>query len=280
MAPRKRSTAGESGEREKPEAKGTEEKRVETCEVFTLSSSSTVTKFKSPYDLTSEKESNESLTSHTEVSELQHSKAKVSKVSTVPVASLTYSATSSRSSRTALMLARGGKDPYASINQLPARALNTHDFLTLYPCKVVLKLKDGTLANVADEKDLGHREMTCSEGESSPDSIMQDTTETALTFVDKKFNDSSTSPVVVSIDVSIDDYIEQSRRDFGFNATDFPLARIIHNIVGESKEFGITVAQLQVCNVPRLLPFYMMLLLMACVGHCNRNTTLGSLWHG
>ncbi|KAL9959941.1 hypothetical protein ACROYT_G033320 [Oculina patagonica] len=154
VAPRK---PGTSGEGEKHEAKGTEEKRLETCEVFTLSSSSTVTKFTSPYDLTSQKESNESLTSHTEVSELQHSKAKVSKVSTVPVASLTYSATSSRSSRTALMLARGGKDPYASINQLPARAFNTHDFLTLYPCKVVLKLKDGTLANVADEKYPGHK---------------------------------------------------------------------------------------------------------------------------
>ena len=266
------------------EAKGAKEKRLEKCDIFTLSlsSSSTVTKFKSPYDLKSQKEGR-SLTSHTEVSELQHRKEKVSKVSTVPVAALSYSTTSSRSSRTALMLARGGKDPYSSINQLPARAFNTHDFMTLYPCKIVLKLKDrdSTLANVAGDKNMGQKEMTCIEGESSPAASLNDysTTKTASTSFDKDFDNSSTSPVVVSMDVSIEDYIEQSRIDFGFNETDFPLARIIHNIVEERKEFGITVALLQVCYIARLLLSYMMLLLINGMhGALLQFTSLVFLW--
>lgn len=210
-------------------AKGTQER----LEVFTLSLSSTVTKFKSPYDLTSEKECNTSLTS--EVSEHTETEL-VSKVSTVPVACLSYSSTSSRSSRTALMLARGGKDPYASINQLPARAFNTHDFMTLYPCKIVLELKDDTLTSTAGTKDVGH--------EPGVESSSQETTTSVL--ISQELNDSSTSPVIVSMDVSTEDYVEQSRRDFGFNEMDFQLARIIHDTVAERKEFGMTVALLQV----------------------------------
>lgn len=214
-------------------------------------------KFTSSYDLASVKECNNSLTSCTEVSELQSRATQASKVSTVPVASLSYSSTSSRSSRTALMLARGGKDPYASINQLPARAFNTHDFMTLYPCKVMLTLKGDNFENVADEKDLRHREITRTEGESQSSADYSSTTEdpakTAVTSFNEESQDSSTSPVVVAMDVSIEDYIERSQRDFGFNATDFPLARIIYSIVGESKEFGTPVVVLQVCNIVRLL---------------------------
>ena len=176
-----------------------------------------------------------------------------SKISTVPVASLSYSSTSSRSSRTALMLARGGKDPYASINQLPARAFNTHDFMTLNPCKIRLTLKDDSFENVADEKNLYHRELAHAPDHSST------TEDAAKMLLNKESNDSCTSPVVVTIVVAIENYIEQSKQDFGFNASDFPLARIIYSIVAESKEFGTPVEVLQVCDIVRLLSCYAML---------------------
>ena len=228
-----------------------------------------MTKFTSCYDLASVKECNDSLTSCTEVSELQSREAQASKVSTVPVASLSYSSTSSRSSRTALMLARGGKDPYASINQLPARAYNTHDFMSLYPCKVMLTLKDDNFENLANEKDLHHREITHAEGESQSSADYSSTTgdpaKTAVTSFNEESHDSSTSPVIAAMDVSIEDYIEQSQQNFGFNATDFPLTRVIYSIVGESKEFGTPVVVLEVCNIVRLLPCDTVLLSISSV---------------
>ncbi|XP_020617737.1 general transcription factor 3C polypeptide 1-like isoform X4 [Orbicella faveolata] len=254
ITPRKSSTTGNSSPsvEEKCEAKGKgrgkgeKEKRLEKCEVFSLSLSSTVAKFTSSYDLVSVKESSNFLTSSTEVSELQSMEAQASKVSTVPVASLSYSSTSSRSSRTALILARGGKDPYASINQLPARAFNTHDFMTLNPCKIVLTLKDDSFENVADEENPHHRELAHAEGESKLTPDYSSTTEDAVKMLlNNESNDCCTSPVVVTIDVSIEDYIEQSKQDFGLNASDFPLARIIYSIVAESKEFGTPVEVLQ-----------------------------------
>lgn len=224
-----------------------------------MSLSSTVAKFTSTYDLESVKESSNFLTSCTEVSELQSMEAQASKVSVVPVASLSYSSTSSRSSRTALMLARGGKDPYASINQLPARAFNTHDFMTLNPCKIILTLEDGSFQNVADEKNPHHRELAHAEGESklTPDHSLT-TEDEAKMLLNKISNDCCTSPVVVTNDVSIEDYIEQTKQDFGLTASDFPLARIIYSIVAESKEFGTPVEVLQVCDILRLLSCYTM----------------------
>jgi len=180
--------------------------------------------------------------------------AQASKISTVPVASLSYGSTSSRSSRTALMLARGGKDPYASINQLPARAFNTHDFMTLNPCKILLTLKDGSFENAADEKNIHQIGLTHAEGESNFTSDYSSTTkDTAEMLLNKESNNSCTSPVVVGIVVSIEDYIKQSKQDFGFNASDFPLAKIIYSIVAESKELGTAVDVLQVCDIDRLL---------------------------
>lgn len=207
------------------------------------------------------KESSNFLTSCTEVSELQSMEAQASKVSTVPVASLSYSSTSSRSSRTALMLARGGKDPYASINQLPARAFNTHDFMTLNPCKIMLTLEDGSFGNVADEENPHHRELAHAKGEPklTPD-YSSTTKDEAKMLINKIFNDCCTSPVVVTSDVSIEDYIEQTKQDFGLSASDFPLARMIYSIVAESKEFGTPVEVLQVCNIVRLFSCFTMFL--------------------
>ena len=256
VTPRKSSTTGNlppsiDGKCEgKGRGKGEKKKRLEKCEVFSLSLSSTVAKFTSSYDLVSVKESSNFLTSCTEVSELQSMEAQASKVSTVPVASLSYSSTSSRSSRTALMLARGGKDPYASINQLPARAFNTHDFMTLNPCKIMLTLKDDSSENVADEKNPHCRELAHIERESKLTPDYSSTTEDAAKMMlTKESNDFCTAPVVVTTDVSIDDYIEQSKQDFGLTVSDFPLARIIYSIVAESKAFGTPVEVLQVCDI-------------------------------
>lgn len=187
--------------------------------------------------------------------------AQASKVSTVPVASLSYSSTSSRSSRTALMLARGGKDPYASINQLPARAFNTHDFMTLNPCKIMLTLEDGSFGNVTDEENPHHRELAHAKGEPkfTPD-YSSTTKDEAKMLINKIFNDCCTSPVVVTSDVSIEDYIEQTKQDFGLSASDFPLARMIYSIVAESKEFGTPVEVLQVCDIGRLFSCFTMFL--------------------
>ena len=268
ITPRKSSTTGTCNSlpsvEEKCEAKGKgrgKGERLEKCEVFSLSLSTTVAKFTSSYDLVSVKESSNFLTSCTEVSELQSMKAQASKVSTVPVASLSYSSTSSRSSRTALILARGGKDPYASINQLPARAFNTHDFMTLNPCKIVLTLKDDSSENLAHEKNPHHMELAHAEGESKLTPDNSSTTEdVAKMLLNSESNNCGTSPVVVTIDMSIEDYIQQSKQDFGLNACDFPLARIIYSIVAESKEFGTPVDVLQVRDIVRLLSCYTILL--------------------
>jgi len=272
VTPRKSSTTGNSppsveekcGTKGKGRGKGEKEKRLEQCEVFSLRLSTTVAKFTSSYDLVSVKESSNFLTSSPEVSEVQSMKARASKVSTVPVASLSYGSTSSRSSRTALILARGGKDPYASINQLPARAFNTHDFMTLNPCKIVLTLKDDSFENVAHEKNLHHMELEHAEGESKLTSDYSSATEdVAKMLLNDESNNCGTSPVVVTIDVSIEDYIQQSKQDFGFKACDFPLARIIYSIVAESKEFGTAVEVLQVRDIVRLLLCYTCTMLLS-----------------
>ena len=239
-----------SSSKTKSPGKGTKEKGLEKQEVFTLSlsPSSTTTRFTSPYDLTAVKNSSNSLTSFTEVYEGQITETQSTRVSTIPVASLSYASTSARSSRTALMLARGGKDPYAAINHLPARAVNTHDFMTLYPCKNVFKLKDSSLANVGAENDqASDKEITCAT-ESNPD--------TAVASSDEGVLDYRTSPVVVTMEVSIEDYVKLSSKDFGFTEMDFPLVRIIHRIVEERREFGATVEQLQVCYTIHVTYFF------------------------
>lgn len=225
------------------------EKRIERREVLTLNlPSSTVTKFTSAYDLTSAKQGGDYLTSCTETVEV----AKSTSVSTVPVAALPYSSTTSRSSRTTLMLARGGKDPYVSINQLPARAFNTHDFMTLYPCTNVLRLKDDSDGKVQNEKDVDDSGITSSEEVSVTRPEVGVTSTSAKTqtvgssSLDDAFDDSATSPVIVSPTVSLDDYIELRKRELAFNEMDVLLARDIHDLVDQGKEFGVPVAQLQV----------------------------------
>ena len=243
---------------------GPSEKGAEKREVLILNlPSSIVTKFTSAYDLTFLKESGDSLTGYTEAVEVEPKTPQVSEAApTVPGTSLTYNSTSSRSSRTALMLARGGKDPYASINQLPARAFNTHDFMTLHHCKNVLKLKEASDGKVqsAIEGDEGRT----AEGVlvRKPGVSLTSTTEKSLgrtvafsqdatdavspTFLDDIRDDTVTSPMIVSVALSIEEYVEQSKRQFGFNEMDAVLARYIHNIVEEHKEFGFPLVRLQV----------------------------------
>ncbi|XP_022784579.1 general transcription factor 3C polypeptide 1-like [Stylophora pistillata] len=218
-APAVKQTASSS--KAKSSEKSTKGKGLEKREIFTLkiSSSSTSCSFTTPYDLTAAKDSSDYLTSYTEECEGQSTDRQSSKVSTVPVASLSFSGTS-RSSRTALMLARGGKDPYTSLNQLPARAVNTHDFMTLNPCKNVLKLKKDIVANLtADNHQENHNKAKYS-SDHRPSAF--------ATSFDKGSSDYRTYPVMISAEISIEDYIKLSREDFGFTEMDFPLTRIIH----------------------------------------------------
>ena len=214
-----------SSSKAKSSEKSSKGKRPKKREVFTLriSSSSTATSFTTPYDLTAVTDSSNYLTSYTEECEGQCTERQSSKVSTVPVASVSFSGTS-RSSRTALMLARGGKDPYASMNQLSARAVNTHDFMTLNPCKNVLKLKEDSSAHVAVDRP-----------------------STSATSSDEGISGYRTYPVIVSVEFSIDDYVKLSKEELGFTEIDLLMARIIYGVVEEKGEFGVTVKELQVC---------------------------------
>lgn len=235
-APAVKQTASSS--KAKSSEKSTKGKGLEKREIFTLkiSSSSTSCSFTTPYDLTAAKDSSDYLTSYTEECEGQSTDRQSSKVSTVPVASLSFSGTS-RSSRTALMLARGGKDPYTSLNQLPARAVNTHDFMTLNPCKNVLKLKKDIVANLtADNHQEDHNKAKYSS---------DDRPSAFATSFDKGSSDYRTYPVMISAEISIEDYIKLSREEFGFTEMDFPLTRIIHEVVEEKREIGVTMAELQ-----------------------------------
>lgn len=219
-----------SSSKAKSSEKSSKGKRPKKREVFTLriSSSSTATSFTTPYDLTAVTDSSNYLTSYTEECEGQCTERQSSKVSTVPVASVSFSGTS-RSSRTALMLARGGKDPYASMNQLSARAVNTHDFMTLNPCKNVLKLKEDSSAHVA------------------VDSAAENRPSTSATSSDEGISGYRTYPVIVSVEFSIDDYVKLSKEELGFTEIDLVMARIIYEAVEEKGEFGVTVKELQVC---------------------------------
>ena len=240
------------------------EKKLEEREVFSLKlPSSVVTKFTSASDLTAEKESSNFLTSCIETVEVARS------VSKVPVASLSHNS-SSRSSRTTLILARGGKDPFRQIKQLPARAFNTHDFMTLFPCKNVLTIRDNNDRNIQSGKDLEDKSVQSCEPVSvtkpvaekadiaekstvkrialSEDSFQSQTTSeiTRTSSLDSFCRDSVTCPVIVSTAVSLEDYLDQRKRELCFNEEDCVLARDIHGLVAEGEELGVPVTQLKV----------------------------------
>ena len=240
------------------------EKKLEEREVFTLKlPSSVLTKFSSASDLTAEKESSNYLTSCIETVEVARS------VSKVPVASLSHNS-SSRSSRTTLILARGGKDPFRQIKQLPARAFNTHDFMTLYPCKNVLTIKDDSDRKLQSGKDLEDKSVQSCDSVSvtkrvaekaaiaekrivkrialSEDSFQSHTASeiTRTSSLDSFCRDSVTCPVIVSTAVSLEDYLHQRKRELCFNEVDCVLARDIHGLVAEGEELGVPVTQLKV----------------------------------
>ena len=242
------------------------EKKLEEREVFTLKLPSTVaTKFTSASNLAAEKESSNYLTSCVETVEVTPS---VSKISAVPVASLSQNP--SRSSRTTLILARGGKDPYGQMKQLPSRALNTHDFMTLYPCKNVVTIRDDSDGKLQSGKDLEDESVQSSESVSvtrpaaeneaftdktiakriglSEDSFRSQTANEVMrtASLDDFCRDSVTSPVIVSTAVSLEDYLDQKKEKLGFNEVDCVLARDIHGLVAEGEELGVPVTQLKV----------------------------------
>ena len=276
-AERSETRSAMSSAKAKPQKKGkpgagasvTMEKRLHVREVFTLNSPASVTtKFTSAYNLSSVKERNDYLTSCIEAVEVEQSTSQaVCKVATVPVASLSYSNTSSRSSRTALMLARGGKDPYVSINQLTARAVNTHDFMTLYPCGNVLRIKDDNDGKVPNVKGFDGKSVEKTEvmsvtkssdmATATPEQSLQKANvlgadsmksqgASQIVRTSSVCGDSVTAPVLVSSAVSLEDYIEQKKRELGFNEMDAALANDIYDLVGEGKEFGVPVTRLQV----------------------------------
>lgn len=246
-------------------ASGTvKEKKLEEREVFALKlPSSVLTKFTSATDLTAEKESSNYLTSCIETVEVARS------VSKVPVASLSHNS-SSRSSRTTLILARGGKDPFRQIKQLPARAFNTHDFMTLYPCKNVLTIKDDSDRKLQSGKHLGDKSVQSCDSVSitkpvaekaaiaeksvvkrialSEDSFQSHTASeiTKTSSLDNFCRNFVTCPVIVSTAVSLEDYLDQRKRELCFNEVDCVLARDIHGLVAEGEELGMPVTQLKV----------------------------------
>lgn len=251
----------------------TREIKLEEREVFSLRLPSTVvTKFTSVSDLKSVKESFSHLTSCTETVEVARP---VRKTSTLPVASLSHSNFSSRSSRTTLMLARGGKDPYDQIKQLPARAFNTHDFMTLIPCKNVVRISDNAITSLQNDVDLKERSvragsvsetksvarikfireenvgqrMTLSESSTKVEGA---TPKRATLPSDDACSDSLICPVAVSTAMSIEGYIEQRKRQSMFNKMDCVLARDIHGLVSKGHELGVLVARLQVGHSGRV----------------------------
>ena len=259
-------------------AASTKTKKLEKREVFTLKFPlSTVCKFTSSSNLKSVKESCRFLDSHTETREVSSDGSQRNTQSTIPVASLSYgSSTSSRSSRTALMLARGGKDPYVSIQQLPARALNTHDFMSLRPCVISLTLKE-SVGEVSVQETVGEASNLCKresrtrfqlsaagcpqsgsdvDNDLSPRPVAdeRDSSDETNTPSEKgrkmaQCHGCITAPVVVCTDVSIENYIEHSKTHFSFKEGDISLARIIHDIVAEGKELGVKVNSLKVCQL-------------------------------
>lgn len=210
--------------------------------------SSTVARFTSPYDLASAKESGDFLKSCPETCDVELNTSEVRKVTTVPVASLTYNSFTSRSSRTALMLARGGKDPYVSINQLPARPFNTHDFMTLYHIKNVVRLKDdsdGKVQNEADAERITSSDKEPGRGVRVTSSKVTSLGKTAPLSQDA-VNDAVTSPVIVTKSESIEEYLLRMKTELVFSEVDTTLSRDIHHLVDERREFGFPVVQLQV----------------------------------
>ena len=224
--------------------------RPDKRKLLTLSvPSSTVATFTSPYDVASAKESGDFLKSCPETSDVEPNTSDVRKVTTVPVASLTYNSFTSRSSRTALMLARGGKDPYVSINQLPARPFNTHDFMTLYHIKNVVRLKHDKDENLQNEADA--ERITSPNKEPEPGIIVTSSKGTGLAgktapLSQDTVNDAVTSPVIVTESESIKEYLYRMKTEMVFNEVDATLSRDIHHLVDERREFGFPVVQLEV----------------------------------
>ncbi|XP_068737049.1 general transcription factor 3C polypeptide 1-like isoform X2 [Montipora capricornis] len=237
---------------------------LEEREVFTLKlPSSIVTKFTSASEMEAVKESTSYLTSCSEIVKV----ARPARSRTVPVASLSKASFSSRSSRTMLMLARGGKDPYDHIKQLPARALNTHDFMSLYPCKNKLRITNAKwLADFENGLNLADGGNTYSEAVSEANSVSETasmeerneietgehsmqtqraTSNPISASLGQISSDFLTCPVILSPAMSLEDYLDQKKKELGFNEMDSVLVRNIQEIVSSSKEIGVSVAQLK-----------------------------------
>lgn len=233
---------------------------VEEREVFTLKlPSAVVTKFTSASDLNDVKDSTSVLSSCPEIVRV----ARPPPRSTVPVASLSQSNFSSRSSRTMLMLARGGNDPYNHIKQLPARALNTHDFMSLHPCRNLLRVTDTKL--LTDSQNgltLGDTDNSCSESCSVTNAVSEtasiaETGEQPTHAQGKTPNlmnassggatsSSLTCPVSISPAISLEDYLDQRKRDLEFGELDSAMVRDIYDMATAGKELGVSLPQLQV----------------------------------
>ena len=234
--------------------------RVEEREVYTLKlPSAVVTKFTSASDLNDVKDSTSALSSCPEIVQVACAPLR----STVPVASLSQTNFSSRSSRTMLMLARGGNDPYNRIKQLPARALNTHDFMSLYPCRNLLRVTDTKLLTDSQNGlNLGDSENSRSESCSVKNTVSeaasiaetgehlthaQGRTPNLINASSGEATSSSlTCPVSISAAISLEDYLDQKKRYLEFGELDLTMVRDIYDMAAAGKELGVSLSQLQV----------------------------------
>ncbi|XP_044181643.1 general transcription factor 3C polypeptide 1-like isoform X7 [Acropora millepora] len=233
--------------------------RVEEREVYTLKlPSAVVTKFTSASDLNDVKDSTSALSSCPEIVQVACAPLR----STVPVASLSQTNFSSRSSRTMLMLARGGNDPYNRIKQLPARALNTHDFMSLYPCRNLLRVTDTKLLTDSQNGlNLGDSENSRSESCSVKNTVSeaasiaetgehlthaQGRTPNLINASSGEATSSSlTCPVSISASISLEDYLDQKKRYLEFAELDLAMVRDIYDMAAAGKELGVSLPQLQ-----------------------------------
>ena len=168
----------------------------------------------------------------------------------IPVASLHASAlekSSKRASRTALMLKRGAADPTKSVEQLPTRAFNSHDFFSLNPCINTL-----TLVGAGPPEDSGATSKAAiSRGNETSSGQSHTLVENPASFADSKESSGvwPITPVIASRCVlSLDEHLQKCERELGMSGTDLSLARFVHDHAFQRGALGVPCDVLQVCS--------------------------------